>query len=215
MLYGLSSRLQTHDFADVTATKVLATDLEHDFAVARSAGCIVCVLNHHATDEESAIFPAAAKAGDPLVTSLIEEHHGLTRREMALARESHALLSLESPEARVAAGIRLNQSANDLFGAYLAHMNREELELVPLMREHFTDEQQIAMRSAIIGGMPPERLFSLLGWMLPSLNVTELAALLSSIRKTAPPPVVKAVTDLGAAKVDPTRWAEVKLRVGM
>ena len=79
MLYSLSSRIQTNDFADVAATKALVVDLENDFAVARSAGCVLCVMSHHATDEETVIFPDTAKAGIALTTSLIREHHDLTR----------------------------------------------------------------------------------------------------------------------------------------
>ena len=61
MLYNLSARLQTHDFADVAATRQLLTDLESDFAAARSAGCILCAFAAHAEDEDAIIFPPAAR----------------------------------------------------------------------------------------------------------------------------------------------------------
>ncbi|MGI0055607.1 MAG: hemerythrin domain-containing protein [Thermoplasmata archaeon] len=184
MIYSLSGRLQTHDFGDVEATRALITDLESDFAIARSAGCIVCVLNSHAAEEETVIFPPASRLGNGLVPQLVEEHHALTRRELALAEEAHALLSMGAAEERVTAGMRLNRNANELFGAYLTHMNREETELVPLMQQHFTDEQMGTMRSAIIGKMPPDRLFVLLSWMLPSLNVSELSNLTRLLRES-------------------------------
>jgi len=215
MIYNLSGRLQTHDFADVPATQSLVTDLENDFATARSAGRVLCVLSQHAVDEESVIFPSVAKFGNGLVTQLIEDHHDLTRRELAIAKSGHEILAMDSAEGRVAAGVRLNQAANELFGAYIVHMNREEAELVPLMGQHFTDEQQVAMRAKIMGAMPPDRMFAILGYMLPSLNATELAGILSSFRQGMPPPVLKAVTDLCAARVDPARWNVVKLRVGL
>jgi len=215
MIYSLSSRLQTNDFADVPATRGLVTDLESDFDVARSAGCALCVLSHHAVDEESDVFPGVGTVGNGLVASLIEEHHELTRRELALATSAHELLAMASPELRVDAGIRLNQAANSLFALYIAHMNREESDLVPLMREHLTDSQMAKMRGTIISRMPPERLFALLGWMLPSLNVSELSGMLSAVRPGMPPPAFRAVTDLCAAKVDPSRWNEVKVRVGL
>ena len=215
MIYGLSGRLQTIDFADVAATKVLITDLENDFAVARSAGCALCILAHHAVDEESVIFPNAARVGNKLITELISEHHDLTRRELEIAEAGHELLSMESAEARVRAGVQLNLAANQLFGAYITHMNREEVELVPLMREHFSDPDMAAMQGKIIGQMPPERMFAILGWMLPSLNALELSGLLSSLKAAAPAPVMKAISDLGAARVDAARWDVVKLQVGL
>jgi Hemerythrin HHE cation binding domain len=215
MIYGLSGRLQTNDFADVATTEALIKDLENDFAVARSAGCALCILAGHAVDEESVIFPAAGRAGNKLISELISEHHDLTRRELEIAKAGHELLGIGSADGRVRAGAQLNLAANQLFGAYITHMNREEAELVPLMREHFSDPEMVAMRGKILGQMPPDRMFAILGWMFPSLNVTELSGLLSSIKGTAPPQVMKAVTDLCAAQVDPARWDTVKLRVGL
>ena len=215
MLYGLSSRLQTNDFADLAATKSLVNDLENDFAIARSAGCILCVLSQHANDEETSIFPDVAKAGNELVATLIEEHHDLARREASISHSAHALLATENPEGRAEAGIRLNQSANELFAAYIAHMNREETDLVPWMKEHFSDAQMAAMRGAIMGRTPPDRMSAILGWMLPSLNVQELSGLLREIKPTAPPQAFKAITDLCEARVDPARWGIVKRTVGI
>lgn len=215
MIYQLGTRLQTNDFTDLAATSALVTDLEHDFAVARSAGCIVCVLHHHAEDEESVIFPSVSNFDGSLITTLVNDHHELTRRELALGKSAHELLAMKEAEARLHAGVRLNQSANDLFAAYITHMNREDNELVPLMRKKFTNEQMAEMRGKIMGGMPPERLFAILGWMLPSLNVHELSELISGLQKGAPPPLVQGVVSLCAAKVEPTRWKAVRDRVGV
>jgi hypothetical protein len=215
MIYGLSGRLQTNDFADAATTQALITDLENDFAVARSAGCALCILAHHAVDEESVIFPTVTRVGNKLITELISEHHDLTRRELEIAKAGHELLSMDSADARVRAGVQLNIAANQLFGAYITHMNREEVELVPLMQEHFSDPEMAAMQGKIIGQMSPDRVFAILGWMLPSLNVMELSRLLSSLKGAAPPPFMKAVSDLCAARVDPARWDTVRLRVGL
>jgi hypothetical protein len=214
MVYNLSGRMQTNDFADLPPTEALLADLENDFAVARAAGCVLCILSNHAVDEDVSIFPEVARHGNGLVTQLIAEHQDLTRREVALALEGRALLALAAPADRVASGIVLNQHANELFAAYIVHMNREDTELVPLMRRHFTDAQMAAMRGKIMGGMPPDRLFAILGWMLPSLNVSELSGLMASLRNGAPPPLFQAVSSLCAEKVDPARWSEVKGRVG-
>lgn len=215
MLYGLSARLQTNDFADVEATRMLVVDLENSFEAARSAGCILCAFAHHASTEESVIFPATAGTANALITDLIQEHHGLTRRELEIGEKARGLLSLATPEERIAAGVRVNQLANELFGAYIVHMNREETELVPVMQEQFTDQEQLTMQGGIIAKFPPNQLMALLGWMLPALNVTELTELIAGVKRTAPPPLLKAVTELCDARVEPTRWATVKRRVGL
>lgn len=215
MLYGLSTRLQTNDFADTEATRRLAVDLEISFEAARSAGCILCALAHHANTEESVIFPPTAGTAKALATELVQEHHDLTRRELEIGKSAREVLDLPTPEERIAAGVRVNQRANELFGAYIVHMNREETELVPLMREQFTDQEQLAMQGGIIATFPPDRLMALLEWMLPALNVTELTELLAGVKRTAPPPLLKAVTGLCERRVEATRWAAVKLRVGL
>ena len=215
MIYDLSGRLQTNDFADLAATKSLVNDLENEFAIAQSAGCTLCVLSQHAKDEEADIFPDVAKRGNQLVATLIEEHHELVRREVSLAQSGHALISIQSPEGRVEAGKRLNQSANELFAAYISHMNREETELVPWIREHFSDAEIVAMQRITRGKLPPDRMFAILRWMLPSLNVRELSSVISDAKASAPPQAFKAVTDLCEARVDPARWGEVKRIVGL
>jgi hypothetical protein len=215
MIYNLSGRLQTNDFANLVSTKALTTDLEYDFAAAQSTGCILCIFSKHAGDEDASIFNHTEKVARELTATLIAEHHELTRRELELAKSARAILAIESTDERVIAGVRLNAAANELFVAYLAHMNREETELVPLMQQHFTDAEMVAMRSRIIGAMPPERIMAILSYTLPALNVSELSDFVGSVAKTAPPPVVKAVTGLATAKVDPARWAEAKSRIGM
>jgi Hemerythrin HHE cation binding domain len=215
MIYSLSSRLQTNDFADLATTRALTTDLEYDFAAAQSAGCILCIFSHHAIDEDTSIFNHTEKVANALTKSLIAEHHELTRRELELTKSAHQILEMESAEDRELAGVHLNAAANELFAVYLAHMNREETELVPIMQQHFTDLEMVAMRSRIIGGMPPDRVMSILGYVLPSMNVAELSDFVGSVRQTAPPPVAKAVIDLAAATVDPGRWTQARSRIGI
>ncbi len=213
MIYDLSSRLQTNDFANRGTTEALAIDLEREFEVARSAGCVLCVLARHAEDEESVVFGEVARTEAPLVQRLIEQHHDLTRRELDIGRRARDIAAMDDPAERIRAGVELNRSANALFGAYLSHMNLEETDLVPRMQQRFTDAQMLAMRGAIIGGMPPDRLFAILRWMLPSLNVTELSELLRSVRPGVPPAMYRQLTDLCDARVNPAIWSEARLRI--
>ena len=214
MLYDLSGRLQTNDFADRAATERLAVDLEREFEAARSAACVLCIFAKHAEDEETAIFGEVAKVEPRLVHRLIEEHRDLAQRELELGRRTREIAALDDPTKRIVAGAELNRTANALIGAYLTHMNLEETDLVPRMQEHFTDAQMLAMRGAIMGQMPPDRLFAILRWMLPSLNATELTDLLRSARPGIPPPVFQKITDLCEARVNPGIWSEVRSRIG-
>lgn len=215
MIYDVSGRLQTNDFTDMAATKPLLADLEHEFSAAISSGCILCLLHGHASDEETAVFPSVSKHDATLVQGFIEDHHALTRRLEAITKMARDLPSKARPEERVQFGITLNQKANEFFAAYIDHMNREEEKLVPLMRERFTDGQMRAMRGAIMGAMPPDRLASILRWMLPSLNVGELTGMLAGIKANSPPQAVQLVSGIAAQSLDPQRWQTVKERVGI
>jgi hemerythrin superfamily protein len=215
MIYDVSGRLQTNDFTDVTTSKPLLSDLEHEFTAAISAGCILCLLHHHASDEETAVFPSVSKHDAALVQGFIDDHHALSRRLETITKMARDLPSKARPEERVQLGIALNQKANDFFAAYIDHMNREEEKLVPLMRERFTDEQIRKMRSAIMGAMPSDRLASLVRWMLPSLNVNEMTEMLGGIKASSPPQVLQFITGIAAQHVDPQRWQTVKERVGI
>jgi hemerythrin superfamily protein len=190
-------------------------DLEHEFSTAVSSGCILCLLHGHASDEESEVFPSVSKSAATLVQGFIDDHHALTRRLESITKMARELPSKARAEERVQLGIALNQTVNAFFAAYIDHMNREEEKLVPLMRERFTDDQIRAMRGAIMGAMPRDRLASVLRWMLPSLNVAELTGVLMGAKATSPPPVLQFISGIAAEHVDPQRWRMIKERVGI
>jgi hypothetical protein len=214
MIYDVGGRLQAADFADVAASAPVLADLEHDFSAAISAGCALCLIHHHGGDEEAKVFPSLTEFDPKLVARLIEEHHELTRRMGQITKIAKEIPKKGREQDRIAEGAVLNREVNDFFAEYLAHMNLEEVQLVPMMREHFTDQQMAAMRSAIMGGMPPERLAVILRWMLPSLSLDELTRMLGSLRATSPPPVVAFVGGIAAAHLAPERWQTVRDRVG-
>ncbi len=215
MIYDTSSRLQTNDFSDVPGSKPLFDDLEHEFTTALSSGCILCLIHHHGVDEETVVFPSLSKQEAALVQGFIDDHHKLTSRLQTITEMAHEIASSTSPEESIRLGIRLNRAANEFFATYIDHMNREEETLVPLMKSHFSDDQIRTMRSTIMGGMPPDRLASILRWMLPSLNVSELTAMVGGIKATSPPPVLQFVSGIAAERVDPQRWLAVKKNVGL
>ncbi|MGA8605069.1 MAG: hemerythrin domain-containing protein [Thermoplasmata archaeon] len=215
MIYDLGGRLQQTDFADRDSSAAVLFDLEHEFSNAVSAGCVLCLLHGHAADEEGVPFPAMQTIDAPLVRTLIDEHHEIGRKLATITEMARELSRVELAAERVDKGGRVNRQVNDFFAYYLAHMNKEEATIVPAMKEHFTDEQMRAMRSTIMGGMPKDRFASILRWMLPSLTLDELTGMLLGIKRGAPPELLTFVSGVGAAHVDPARWATVRERVGI
>ncbi|MGP8158814.1 MAG: hemerythrin domain-containing protein [Thermoplasmata archaeon] len=214
MIYSLGGRLQTVDLADKAASAAVLADLQHEFANAVSATCVLCLLHSHAGSEETGIFPSMQPIDAGMIRMLLDDHHEIRRRLIALTKMADELGTVDLPERRTELGVRINREANEFFAFYLAHMNKEEVTIVPAMKEHFTDDQMRAMQGAIMGAMPPERLANYLRWMLPSLSLGELTGMMVGVKHGAPPQFLQFVNGIGTANVEPARWALVRERVG-
>ena len=214
MIYSLGGRLQSVDFADKSASVAVLSDLEHEFSNAVTSTCVLCLLHHHAGSEETVVFPPMQPLDPAMIRTLIDEHQEITRRLVSLSKKAEAIRSTEELRRRIELGAQINREANDFFAYYLAHMNKEEVTIVPAMKEHFTDDQLRALQGQIIGSMPPERVGNYLRWMLPSLNLAELTGFIAGVKHGAPPEVLRMVAGVGTANVDPARWATVRERVG-
>ncbi len=214
MIYSLGGRLQTADFSDPVASTAILADLQHEFTNAVSATCVLCLLHAHAGHEETAIFPPMQSIDPALIRTLIDDHQEIRRRLGLISKMADDLGVLGAPEPRILLGARINREVNEFFAFYLAHMNKEEVTIVPEMKEHFTDAQMGAIQGGMMAAMPPERLASYLRWMLPSLTPSELAGMLAGIKQGSPPQFMQFIDGIGAASVDPARWATVRERVG-
>jgi len=214
MIYDVGGRLQRVDFADKAASTAVLADLQHEFTSAVSATCVLCLLHAHAGSEEAGIFPSMDSIDPSMIRMLLEDHQEIRRRLVTLTMMAEELEGTDTPRRRLEWGARINLEANEFFAFYLAHMNKEEVTIVPAMKEHFTDDQMRAMQGAIMGAMPPERLANYLRWMLPSLNMAELTGMMAGVKHGAPPQFLQFVSGIGAANVDPAMWTLVRERVG-
>jgi len=215
MIYELGGRLQSVDFSDRTASAAVLADLQHEFGNAVASTCVLCLLHSHASDEERSVFPSMQPIDAGLVRMLIDEHHEIGRKLLGLTKMADDLARVDPPEGRIELGNRINCEANEFFAYYLAHMIKEEVTIVPAMKEHFTDDQMRAMRGAIMGAMPRERLATYLKWMLPSLTLSKLTGMLTGLKRGAPPEFLAFVAGVGAENMEPARWAVVRERVGI
>jgi len=214
MIYTLGGRLQSVDFTDRAASAAVLSDLQHEFTNAVSSTCVLCLLHAHAGSEESSIFPSMESIDPNMIRALLDDHQEIRRRLVTLTAMAEELGGTEAPARRLEWGARINREANEFFAFYLAHMNKEEVTIVPAMKEHFTNDQLRAMQGAVMGAMPPERLATYLRWMLPSLTLGELTGMLSGVKNGSPPQFLQFVNGIGTANVDPARWALVRARVG-
>jgi Hemerythrin HHE cation binding domain len=213
MIYTLGARLQTTDFSDRTESERLLTDLEYEFGTGVPAACLLCLLHAHAGHEEVGAFPLLRGFDATLIDELQEEHREFERRLGAIRSRADELRATPSAEERVALGKAVCLEVNDFFARYLAHMNREEHALVPLMNRHLTDREIRELRDRIELAMPRERYGELLRWMLRSMNASELTDALRGLKERASPETFARFTRLAEGEVDRDRWAVVRTRV--
>ena len=192
----------------------MVSRLKQDLSVASST-CVLCLLHEHAGNEDQYIFPDVRTYEPELVDTLLREHRDVVRRIATVWKIADEVKALGEREERIETGAKLNRTANDLFAFYLTHLNGEESTIVPAMWKHFTDEQIIAMQMTLMKNLSPERLAQWMGWMLPSLNITELTGMLMGLKKGAPPPVFENMARMAEKALGEEKWAAVKAKAGL
>jgi hypothetical protein len=173
------------------------------------------LLHAHSGHEERAIF-SSLKPLDPEVVELqMVAHREITRRIFGVTKTCDELLRLSDPARRIEVGDRLYAEANDRFAAYLAHLNHEEAAMVPILWEHFTDEQLRAMRATFYASIPLPRFEEWMRWTLPALNVNELLVHFSGMKGDSPPSRFEDAVRLAEVTLAPERWTIIKARLDL
>lgn len=213
MIYETGKNLQVTDFTDKKATEDVCNRMKYDFSKATSA-CVFCLLHEHARDEADYIFQDVRSHEPEMVDMLLEEHRAIEKQLMGISEISDKLNKLENPDRRVEVGDNLSHAVNDFFAYYLAHMNKEEVTILPATQKYFTDDQLAKMRAKIIRARPTEQVMEWLKWMLPSFNIVELTDFIGEMKKTTPPPVFENLAYSMEQILGPIKWEHVRSRLG-
>ena len=204
MMYDAGNRLQTADFADNrTATRTTA----HLVSV------LSLMREHHDTEEEF-VFPQVRPYDESLIDELQSQHRTIETL-LAIAGDAVAVVDAADPWSRQEAGVELNRRFNELAAFYLQHLAQEEVTVIPVTWEHFSDDELAAIQGAIMASMRPQLALDWLGWMFRGLNRQELVAMLAGAKATMPEPALDGIRDLGAANLEPARWAIVREQAGL
>jgi hypothetical protein len=214
MIYELGNKVQKTDFTDVSATEAIVIQLRHEFRLANST-CIVCLIHDHAGHEEENVLPLIPASESKVIDTIIQEHKAITKQLIEISRVSDELLKLQDNGERIEAGNKLNSMVNKLLAFYLAHMNNEEAELLPLMWKYMTDDQMRAIRAKIQMITPPEIYAEWMSWVMPSLSLNELVGVFSGIKMSAPPEVLSKFSHMAEENLDAATWSKVKSRAGL
>jgi hypothetical protein len=213
MLYQLGSRLQATNFADVAEGNRFVAQMKHELGDTQST-CILCMLRTHSHHEEKDIF-TEVRAHDPDVVDLMmREHAKLAEEIRGITKTGDEILGLTERSRRIELGDRLLHEVNELFAHYLAHLNREEATMVPVMWQWFTDEQLRAMRTGLYDHIPLPLFETWMRWTLPAMNEEELVVLFSGLKKD-PGLRFNDWVRLAHLTLDLDRWVALRERVGL
>ncbi|NLE22297.1 MAG: hypothetical protein GX624_05915 [Actinobacteria bacterium] len=204
MVYDAGGRLQTADFADDRAATTTTADLIPVLSLLRE---------HHHTEEEI-VFPQVRPFDETLIDGL-EAQHETIETLLTIAGDAVSATETAEPASRPDAGAELNKRFNELAAFYLEHLAHEEQTIVPVMWEHFTDEGLAAIQKAIMASAKPQLVLDWLGWMFRGLNRQELVSMLSDAKASLPEPALEGIRDLGAANLEPERWAVIREQAGL
>jgi Hemerythrin HHE cation binding domain len=209
MIYELGLRLGTTDFSKVAESNQTALQLKSDLN-GSTANCVICLLYAHSRHEEQDFFSAVAPFDKEMVDLLMVAHRDINKRIIDISKTVDELVAATDLARRIEIGDRFCLEANDLFAAYLAHLNDEEATMVPVMWEHFTDAQLRAMRAQFYNRIPLPRFEDWMRWTLPALNSHELELLLRAFRSDPAPNRFADAMRVGEHLISPERWRPVK-----
>jgi hypothetical protein len=213
MIYDMGSRLGTTDFRDPVATTRIAEELEANLALSTS-NCFLCLLSVHSQHEERDFFESVRPHDEDVVDAMLKEHRMIQARVRQVVRACGELQEESDPTRRIELGDRLHMEVSDLFVSYLAHLNNEEALLVPVMWEHFTDEQLRSLRGQFYNRIPLPRFEDWMRWTLPALNPHELVVLLSGMKTDPAPNRFADAMRIAKETLEPDRWSLLEAEVG-
>jgi hemerythrin HHE cation binding domain-containing protein len=214
VIYDTGRDLQTTDFTDREATQKVCSKMEKDIKRGLSS-CMLCYLSSHAEDESTKVFNVMRSYEPEMVDMLLKEHEEIEREIDQVMQISDQLKQLSDSEERILKGKELNRVANNLFGYYITHMNKEEVTILPATQKYLTDEQLAAIRTSIVRDKPPDQAAKEVGWVIRSMNINEMRDVLLGMKKTMPPPAFEGMLKLAEQNLGKEKWETFKPKLGL
>lgn len=162
MLFDLGT-----DAARIDLTSHIAVDL----LVERILRALA-FLDEHARHEDAHIFPAVRAADPELARQLGNDHLVIeaVQTEIEMCAET---LAVAPADERRPIGAQLMRLLNRLIAQHLAHMGREETEANDALWAAHSDDELVALRARLVGGIPPDRYQEWMHMIAPALDPVE------------------------------------------
>ena len=143
---------------------------------------------------------------------------GLAKRLTELQRQALERCPKRVPDCDETEKAQVVKAIKDIANHITVHINEEETKILPLVRAHFSLEDQDRIMRLVMARVPSEFLHELIPWMFGFLSVNEQESMLRNLIRTAPRDEVRKVVGAIAESVqkgmtDRMEWNELRLRV--
>jgi hypothetical protein len=182
--------------------------------LARHVDGVVEMLSAHAEHEDTAIQSVLEVHAPALAEQIAADHPALEARVeeiQYLARQA-----VDASGDRVRAEVhRVYVELASFTGAYLAHQDLEERDVMPAIEQAVGFEQVLAIHQAIVGSIPPDQMAKSLAVMIPAMNVDDRTELLGGMQQGAPAEVFDGVWSLVKSVLVPADAVALSRRLGI
>ncbi|MEQ8581400.1 MAG: hemerythrin domain-containing protein [Marinoscillum sp.] len=199
MLYQLGAELQSADLTDQGECKTMLDKLEN---------CLE-LLEEHARHEDEIIFPGIDQACPGITHESHEEHMAYTHKVDAIREVITAIRNAQKGQSNTRLTAQLRFIFADFIAFYLLHMNHEEEALIKASIDHLTPEELMDIRLKVQMDTSPERYTEWLHWMLPAMDLSELAPLFNQVKQNAPDSVFRKFQFVGVSTIPEDRWSRL------
>jgi len=124
--------------------------------------------------------------------------------------------AMDAPDASVRDdAFRVYMELASFTGAYLAHQDFEERDVMPALERAIGPDAVFALNQTIVASIPPDEMAKSLALMIPAMNVDDRAELLGGMQQGAPAEVFNGVWGLVKSVLVPADASALGRRLGI
>ncbi len=191
LLYDTALSLQQTYFADASEAATALQKIE----------TVIHQFEQHTHHEKAHILPAITAVEPQLAATFEKEDEA----NGVLAKRLQQLLNIfratTLAEEKLVAGSAVVKAFHDFMLFHLEHMAKEEIELSPVLRTHYTDEQLLEMNQHMVDSISQEEKAISARWMMRGINKMEAISWLKVLKQQVPEPVFLSVYALARTEL--------------
>ncbi|RSK28171.1 hypothetical protein EJF36_15480 [Bacillus sp. HMF5848] len=173
---------------------------------------IVELLHFHAVNEDSHVQLPLEKF-QPILAQKLEAEHELAEDMLEDVVQVSLSLSDADKNSRKELGIRFVKTLNRFVAMYLTHLETEESEVMPALRETLTLEELQQLSANMRSAVPSNLMMKYLHYMLPAMNIHERVQMLTAIQQNTAEEAFNTILTIAANTLSADDWKELQTKL--